>query len=129
MEVQFLKYDGKDLPIRVGYRALKKSKEDNPDETIEFAEDGTVVGGKIEDNETLLYHSLTSGQYAVDKTLNIPYKKEEMEFILDECFIEFMVMVNEFTNSVQGEGIEIKKVIPNRGARRKEEKDNKSKKK
>ncbi|KKK92320.1 hypothetical protein LCGC14_2704090, partial [marine sediment metagenome] len=81
----------------------------------------------------LLYHSLVSGWYAKNKNLDMPYPKEEMEFILDECFIEFMAMVNEFTETVVKEkGIDVsklKKVIPNRGARRKEEKDNKSKKK
>ncbi len=131
MEVQYLKYDGKDLPIRVGYRAMKKVKEDNPDKEIEYDKEGNPVGS-AEDNELLLYHSLTSGAYAVNKSLDIPYSLEEMEYILDESLIPFLKMVGEFAEIVAEEkGIdiaELKKATPNRETRRKEEKSSKSKK-
>ncbi len=131
MEVQYLKYDGEDLPIRVGYRAMKKVKEENPDKDIEYDKEGNPIG-TAEDNELLLYHSLTSGAYAVNKSLDIPYSKEDMEYILDECLIPFLKMVGEFTEIVAKEkGIdmaELKKVAPNRETRRAEEKKSKNKK-
>ena len=111
---------------------MKKVKEDNPDKEIEYDNDGNPVGS-AEDNESLLFHSLTSGWYAVHKNLDIPYTKEDMEYILDEALIPFLKMVGEFAEIVaQEKGIdiaELKKAAPNREARRKTEKDSKSKKK
>lgn len=119
MKVAYITYDEEKYPVIVGYRAIKKSREEDPKAKIVLAKDGTAIGGKIEDNEALLWYSLESGKYAVDKTTKLSFKREEMEFVLDECFIEFMKLVKIFTDSVQGEQMPGNQP-PNRASRRKE---------
>jgi len=77
------------LPVRASYKAMKLMKEE-AGLVIGIDDDGT----NYEAYETLLYYSLKNG-YAWQQE-EMPYKKEDMEDIMDQCFQEFMGMLPAF---------------------------------
>ena len=88
--VKQITYKGKEYPVRVSYLALKMvSKKTGQDlskmDTNNF---------DPETQEELLYWSLKSGANATDSPFE--FKKEHMEDVLDECFLDFVQMIPEF---------------------------------
>ena len=83
--VEYITYKKEKLPLLVSYRVGKYYKKE--------------TGKNISDNEfdsieTLLFLALESGFRYEDKEFK--YKKEDMEFILDECFTEFNKLLPSF---------------------------------
>lgn len=107
MEVQFLTYNKKQYPIRIGYRASKKFFEEKGYEfgqNIKRDKQGNIIdAGDPADQEILLFYGLESGHHAVNGNVNMPLKREDMEFVLDECFVEFIKLIREFRMSVEKE--------------------------
>lgn len=77
-------------PVRISYYALKMFKKETGKDFEKLQEDT----GNFEVYEPLLYHSLVAGAKAEYTTLDI--KKEEMELVLDEVFMEFVDLMKKF---------------------------------
>jgi len=87
MAVEFVTYRDKKIPIKVGYYALKMLR----------TEHGIDIE-KIDDNwdafEPLLFYSLKQGHKR--EGVEFPFKMEDMEDVLDDCFMEFIDKVANF---------------------------------
>jgi len=81
----------KKYPVRVSYYALKMLKEDLG-HGLSITDDGT----DYEAYETLLFYALKKGHQKVTPEVEFPFKKEDMEDIMDEVYFEFMQIVPEF---------------------------------
>lgn len=99
------------LPVRISYLPLKRMKEELGRDFDE--QEGT----DHEAYECLLFHSLVQGFKKVGESM--PFKKEEMEEVMDEVFAEFMTLTPEFmTDEVvdppvkKGKGGAVKKQKP-----------------
>lgn len=94
--VEYISYKNKKYPVRVGYYALKHAtrevEEKNPGVKVEMED---VLSGNMEIYEPLLFHSLVMGAKAMDKELT-DIKREDMEFVLDECLFEFIAIIPKF---------------------------------
>jgi hypothetical protein len=86
--VKYITYKTRQLPVRLSYRAIKGMQK----EGASFKKNVETM--EPEFLETMLYLGLVSGHKAEDKEL--PYKKEDMEDILDECLMEFLGLIKEF---------------------------------
>jgi len=91
------------LPVRASYKCMKLLKE----------EDGLVIG--LDDDgtnynayEALLFHALQIGYDWMGETM--PWKRENMVNIMDQCFTEFMEMLPEFFGKKE-EVTEPKKIV------------------
>ena len=107
--MDIIKYKEKEYPVKVGYYALKhtskevKEKHGGADMSMD-----DILGADIEVYEPLLYHSLVMGAKIMDKPLDLG--REDMEFILDSCLVEFTdIVTKSFPSPKQGE---TKTVIP-----------------
>lgn len=106
-------YKGKEYPVKIGYRVMKQMKARGVNED------------DMEANEIALYHALVSGHKLSD--LEMPFKEEDMEDVLDDCFEDFLVLLNKFQDKFKELGLEapegnLKKAPkPNRSQRRKQE--------
>jgi len=80
-----LTYKGKQIPYRIGFYALKHFEEEAKKPAAKI---GQGTEGSMNDFEILLYHALVAGHKAEGKVFEIDRK--EVEFILDECFEEFI---------------------------------------
>lgn len=97
--VKYLEYKGIQLPIRVSYRALQGFKKDTG---LAFEElEGNT---DLEHFESLLYHALASGYAAGEE--DMPYAREQIVDILDECFFEFTGLIPSFFPKVMPVGNE-----------------------
>lgn len=109
--IEFITYKEKQLPIRVSYYALKmtskEAKEQNKTEKMMELED--ILKGEIEIFEPLLFFSLEAGHRAQGKLLEI--KREEIPWVLDECYMEFAKKIPSF---FQDGGQEARKPSNNR---------------
>lgn len=110
--LEYITYKKEKYPVRVLYRALVGFEQETG---IDFNE-LTTGGQKMELKhwEPLLYFSLISGHKAVEKEM--PFKREDMPDLLDECFFEFVRIVPKFMP--KEEDIEQGKKEPNRQQRR-----------
>ncbi len=90
--IKYITYQKKKYPVRLAYRALKMFELD----TGVTSDELSTGKGKIEYYETLLFHGLVSGQRAIDKKKEMPFEKDEMIDILDECWLEFLAMFKDF---------------------------------
>ena len=117
--VEYIEYKKKKYPIRVSYYALKMTRKDTGQ-----TEDGLVKSMSVADRdamemvemyESLLWYALVAGAEVDGTELDIP--REKMEFVLDECFQEFLALVEKFYPSEEAPG---KKIVPvgNRQQRR-----------
>ena len=85
--IHYLEIEGKKYPLRISYYALKKiqaefgiSFEDMDERNMDFA----VM-------ESLLFHSMVSG--CKKMKVKMPFKKEDMEGVLDDCFFDFVDII------------------------------------
>jgi len=88
MLIKYIKYEGKEYPVRVGYYAMRKFKESTGKTMDQITEQD------IEAYEDILFYALEQGHKKTGKTM--PFKREDMIDILDECFFEFMEIIPEF---------------------------------
>ena len=85
--VEFISYQKKKYPIKLGYYVLKMLKA----ETSKNLED---IGGDLEIYETLLFYALKQG--AKIEGMEFKFTKEDMEQVLDECFFDFVELIPKF---------------------------------
>jgi len=86
--VQFINYQEKKYPIKIGYYVLKMLKVD----TGKSLED--AGGDNFEIYETLLFYALKQGAKLQGEEFT--FTKEQMEDVLDECFFEFVELIPTF---------------------------------
>lgn len=97
--IKYITYKSKKHPVRVSYYALKKTqqevKKDNGDElSME-----QIMSGDIELYEPLLFYALQAGYKAEEK--ENPIKRDDIEWVLDECFTEFINIVPSFFQGLE----------------------------
>jgi hypothetical protein len=80
--MQFLRYKQKKLPYKVGYYALKHYEEETGKPSDQ------IGSGGLKDFEILLYYALQAGHRDEGRVFEID--RSEMEWILDECFMDFV---------------------------------------
>ena len=85
--VEYITYKGDKYPVRISYYALKKVKEETGKALENIEDDITLL-------EPLLFYSLEAGHKAANK--NFTVRREEVEFMLDECWIEFVESIKKF---------------------------------
>lgn len=85
--VKFVEYQGKKLPIRISYYAIKILKEKSGKRFEEIDEDVALYA-------PLFYASLQAGAWATNTPLEI--KEEDVEKVLDACFFDFIKLIPEF---------------------------------
>lgn len=85
--VKYVEYQGKQLPIRVSYYAMKVLKEKSGKRFEDIDQD-------VELYLPLFYASLQAGAWAVNQPLEI--KEEDAEKVLDVCFFDFIKLIPEF---------------------------------
>jgi len=84
---QQLKYGDKSYPVRISYYAIKNFQQETGKNIEDLDEDITHL-------ESLLFYSLVAGHKAEGKELEL--KREEMEFVLDECLQQFNDLILGF---------------------------------
>lgn len=91
---EIIKYKGKEYPIRGSYYALKKATAGS-DIALEdlMSKDITIL-------EPLLFYSMVAGAHFENEKLDI--KLEDMEWVLDECFEDFMRILPNFFPKLDG---------------------------
>ena len=88
MSVEHITYQGKRLPVKLGYYALKMLQKEHG---IELNEE---MGQDIQLYEPMLYYSLKQGHKLEGEEFT--FRMEDMEQILDECFFEFVALIPKF---------------------------------
>jgi len=96
--VKYINYEGKDYPIRISYYALKKLKE-TLGRSLSAEDDGT----DYEVYETLLFYGLQKGHQKMSPEETFPFKREDMEDVMDEVYIDFMKLVPQFFSELATE--------------------------
>jgi hypothetical protein len=92
--MNYLTFKGEQYPVRVSYYALKQYQ-------VETGKGIESIDEDLTNLETLLYYSLVAGSKAEDKEL--PLKKEDMEFFLDESLTEFNeILMGSFPDATKG---------------------------
>ena len=87
IDVGYITYKDKQYPIRISYYVLKRLKEKTGKELEDSKHD-------IHLYEQMLYFSLQSGaKYTNTETV---FTEEQMEDVLDHCFIEFVNLIPQF---------------------------------
>ena len=94
--MNYLTFKGEKYPVRVSYYALKQYQ-------VETGKGIESIDEDLSNLEILLYYSLVAGCKAEDKEL--PLKKEDMEFFLDESLTEFNeILLGSFPDAAKGPG-------------------------
>ncbi len=92
--VKFLKYNGKDIPIRVSYYALKMLKEKLGKSLTDITDDDFDAW------ELLLFYSMESGYRGIEQPF--PYEEpKDILNIIDEVFFEFMELLPQFFPQIE----------------------------
>ncbi len=109
--VEYINYEGRELPVRISYYVLKMFKKEKGVSISDLSQKDTDV----EVYESLLYYGLVSGHKADKIPLPKEVCPENMEDILDECFMEFMALMPKFFPDEEGKK---KKAPMNRAQKR-----------
>lgn len=83
-----LNYKDQEIPVSVGYYALKRYKQETGKEFT------TIEGEDITDLEILFWHSIEAG-YKQEEQSN-PFKREDAEMILDAVMMQFIERIPDF---------------------------------
>ena len=94
MSTEKITYEGKQYPIKVGYYALKHASRELQKEGGKELEMETLLSGQLENYEPILYHAMVMGARLEKKELDL--KREDMEFVLDECLWQFIEILPKF---------------------------------
>lgn len=78
-----LTYKGSDIPINLGVVSYKRARKE-----LGKAIEDAIIEDDVLTYETLLWYSMEAGFYLEGKTN--PYKREEAEWIFNECEDEFL---------------------------------------
>ena len=85
--VKYITYQDKKYPVRVSFLALQKTQDEIGSEI--FTGDNFNLKALI----PLLYYSLDAGHHMERKIFEV--KRDEIPYMLDECFKEFVQIVTE----------------------------------
>ena len=92
--MDYLTYKNAKLPVRLSYYAIKQFES-------ETGKSIDTLDSNITNLEVFLYHALVVGAKAEDKELTV--KRDDMEFLLDECLTDFnTIMLNAFPAATGG---------------------------
>jgi len=83
--IEYITYENKQYPVRISFSALKRAKMETGRDLDQF---------DMEYMEPLLYFGLIAGCKADGRTM--PFKREDIEYVLDECLAEFVGMLPKF---------------------------------
>lgn len=100
-----INYNGKRYPIKIGYYALKHSANEMKEQgvTLKLSD---ILSSDLEKLEPVLFYSLVMGARLEKQELDIT--REETEFVLDQCFREFVQLIpaafkREFADNPENE--------------------------
>jgi len=95
MAVEYIKYKGEELPVQVGYYALKHMQKHTKGKGMAHLQEDFAL------YEPLLYFSLKMGHLTEDKPFT--FKMADMELILEDVlFSQFIHIVgNSFTDEAE----------------------------
>lgn len=82
--IEYIEYKGKKHPLRISYIAMKQVQKETKNQ----------MGDDITTYESLLYFSMKRG-YEIEQE-EMPFKRNEMPEILDECFLAFLPLAKDF---------------------------------
>ena len=91
--IKRITYKEKEYPVKAGYYALSQTQNELKKLGVELDMEN-ILTGDISILEPLLYYSLKMGAHLEDKELIL--KRDDIPFVLDGCFTEFMIMLPEF---------------------------------
>lgn len=89
--VKFITYQGEKYPIRISYYVIDMVAEElklSPDE----------IEGNVKAEKDILWYALVSGHTMSKKPLTL--KREDMIWVLDECYMEFQEAVIDYGQSI-----------------------------
>lgn len=89
-----INYNGKEYPVKVGYYALKHTAREIKESQGRDIGIMDVLSDDITVLEPLLFHSMVMGARLEKQVFEI--KREEAEYVLDECLPEFMRLIPKF---------------------------------
>jgi len=92
--MNYLNYQGKKLPVRVSYYAIKHFQLETKRSIDDIDDDISLM-------EVLLYYGLQAGHKAEGRDLGL--KKEDMEMVLDECLDEFIDSFADFFQNLSAD--------------------------
>lgn len=84
---RYINYNGEKWPVRMVYSVFKRIQKDR-------GKSADLSSQDIEMNEYMLFYALQKGCEA--ENIEMPFKFEDMEAVLDECFWEFQKIIQEF---------------------------------
>ena len=87
MAVEFITYQEKKLPVKLGYYSLKMMQSEHG-----VSMDG--IEGDLTVYEPLLYYALKQG-HKVEKR-EFPFEMDDMVDRLDDCFFDFIALIPKF---------------------------------
>jgi hypothetical protein len=87
--IEYIKYKGKKYPVRISTYAMKMLQKET-DKSIDDLMDVTDIALY----EPLLYYAMIAGAKA--EGVNLDIAKEDIEWVLDECFVEFVQLIPKF---------------------------------
>jgi hypothetical protein len=93
--IKYIEFKGEKYPIKLGYYTLKMLKAETSKDLEEVLGDGT----DITLFEPLLFYALEQGARYTGQEM--PFKREDMEMVLDDCFFEFVGMIPDFFPNLQ----------------------------
>lgn len=89
--IEFITYQGEKYPVRVSSYAMEMAQKET-----------NVSLGEIENNfegqKALLWYALVAGHRMAKKELTL--KREDIEWILDECYFEYIEITVKFAQSL-----------------------------
>jgi hypothetical protein len=86
MALEYLTYKDKQVPVKVGYFALKQLQKSTKGKGL------AAVGSDLSLYEDLLFYALQRG--AKDAGIEFTWKQEDMEDIMEDNFTEFVEIVS-----------------------------------
>lgn len=89
--IEFITYKGKKYPIRISYYVLLMAQKEK-DVSLED------IDKNLEMQQTVLWYALEAGHKISDKELTL--KREDMLWVLDECYIEFQKALFKFGKAI-----------------------------
>lgn len=91
MKVVKLKYQNEEIPIKLSFYALKHFQAETKKDILQLSENEDL---SLEQYELLFYLAYEAGCRALN--IEKKYERKDMEFILDDCYMDFIAVIPEF---------------------------------
>jgi len=98
--VKYIEYQEKKYPVRISYYAMKMFQKDTGRNISDLSESEDIFTEGL--YEKLLYYALVAGARVEQTELEL--KEEQMEMVLDECFMEFINLIPAFFPEIEQKG-------------------------